>query len=186
MYDKTYIRFIDAHTECDCRHYNINFFHKEFSLVSFPGSTVKTGMVWEGFYAINNKCFSQFLHFFSAKAVNNTWFIWVLFYKFNNILNNTFCFWANFVIEVFSVKWWFIKSSIIHFQVFPDVLLNFWCCCCCERNYRNILTDSIYYWSYSSVFRAKVMSPFRDTVSLIYGIKRDLNILQKLDIILFS
>ena len=40
--------------------------------------------------------------------------------------------------------------------------------------------------AYATVLRAKVMSPFGDAVRLIYGIKRDIDTLEKFDIFLFG
>ena len=65
MYDKPHIRFVDAHTECDCGYNDIDTFHQEIILCLRAHFRVKTSMIGCNFYVVCRKMSGQLLHFLS-------------------------------------------------------------------------------------------------------------------------
>ena len=71
-----------------------------------------------------------------------------------------------------------------HAQVLLNIMLHFWRSGgsqCYDRS----LTNALYNGMDASILRTEIMSPFRDTVCLVHGIKRNLHTLQKVHILLF-
>ena len=94
------------------------------------------------------------------------------------------CLRANFIIEIRPVERGFEHGSIVHSQIFLDIVLHFRRCCG-RKGYQRLLSYFVYDRTDAPVFRAKVVPPFRYAMSLVDGIERDGNCLEKFDIVLF-
>ena len=80
------------------------------------------------------------------------------------------------------------KERIINIQdaqTLLDVDTHFVSCCCCQCNYWRI-ADFVYDWADFPVFWPEIMAPFRYTMCLIYGIKRNRYMLQKRNVVVFG
>ena len=88
-----------------------------------------------------------------------------------------------FIIKVWSVERGFKVICIHYFKVLANILLNFRCCSCCESDDRHLLAYGIDNRADISVFRAEIVSPFRDTMGLIDSIKRYWHIFEELNFV---
>ena len=101
----------------------------------------------------------------------------------HNILIDILCLRAYFVVQVRTVERTLKLSRINNTQTLLDIRTYLIRCCCSQSNNRchtNLVDDR----TDTTVFRTEVMSPFRDTVSLVNCIERDLHRFQKLHVIL--
>ena len=105
--------------------------------------------------------------------------------KHNNITVNILRFGAHLVVEIRAIKRTFKFQCVADTQVFLDVRPHFVCCCCCKR-YNGRLADTQDGGPNIAIFGAKIMSPLRNTMRLVYSIERNLHRLQKFHILIFT
>ena len=98
-----------------------------------------------------------------------------------------FVFWfgSYFVVKVGTVERTYVYVGVLYLKIFQNVLLNFRSCGCSECNHGNVARNVFYYRVYSSVFGSEIVSPFRNTVSFVDGIKTDFDALQQFYVFLF-
>ena len=105
--DEAHVGFVDAHAEGNGGNDDVYFFHEEFVLVFGTDFVVQTGVVGEGFDAVELKEFGEVFNFFSGKAVNDAAFALVLAHKFDYFFVQFDGFgglWADFVVQVRTVE----------------------------------------------------------------------------------
>ena len=181
---KPYIRLVDSHTESDSCYNNVHFFHQEIILILGPGQRIHSSMIRTRIDTVCLQDFSKFLHFFPAKAIDNARFLRIVFDKLDNIPVNISGLRTYLIIKVRTVERRFEDLSIHHSQIFLDIMLHLRCRRCGKRNQRSF-TYFIDNRANPPVFRSKVMAPFRNTVSFIHCIERNLYRTQKLYVFFF-
>ena len=83
------------------------------------------------------------------------------------------------VVQIRSVKRRHKHGCILHTQILDNVLLHLRCRRGCQRQNRSIIINLVHCVTQTTVFRTEVVSPFRNTVRLVNGKKRDIQLLQK-------
>ena len=108
----------------------------------------------------------------------------ILSNEFNNLFVYVFCLISYLIIKVRTVERTLKLCCIDNTEIFLYITSHLVSSSSSKGNNGSIayLVDD---WSYSSVFRTEIMSPFRDAMSLINGIKRYLYSLEKVNIFFF-
>ena len=184
--DIAHIRLVNTHTKSDGGHNHVCFLHQEVILVLNSGLGVQTGMVRQCANLVNLQKSSQFFHLFTTQAVYNARFARMVLNELHHLFIDIFRLFADFIIEVGTVEGGNEHFGLFHSQILLDIALHLGCCGGSQCNYWHFLTDFLDNGTDASVFRAEIMSPFRNTVRFIDSIKRDVYILEKLDILLFG
>ena len=104
--------------------------------------------------------------------------------ELDDIFINIISLCAYLIIKVRTVERRFEDLGIYHSQIFLDIMLHLRCRRCGKRNQRSF-TYFIDNRTNPTVFRSKVMAPFRNTVSFIHCIERNLYRTQKLYVFFF-
>ena len=113
---------------------------------------------------------SQFLHLLSRQTVDDAALSWVLFDETDDILVDLIGLGAHLIIEVRTVERTLELVSIQNAQVLLDIRTHLVGSCCRQGNdgcIANLIDDR----TDTAILRTEVMTPFRDTVSLVYGIE---------------
>ena len=92
MDDKSHVRLVDSHSECNCRYDDVNFLHQESILILRPCLCVKPCVIWESFYPIDIQQFGQLLHLLATETVDDSRLARILLYELYD-----FPFWIGFV-----------------------------------------------------------------------------------------
>jgi hypothetical protein len=70
-----------------------------------------------------------------------------------------------------------------HIEVFQDVLLHFWSSRGRQGHDRHLAGDGVEHNADAAIFRAEIVAPFGDTVGFVDSHKRDVGVLEKLDVL---
>ena len=106
--------------------------------------------------------------------------------ELNNLFVNVFVLLADFVVEVRTVERGDEHFGLVHAEVFLDVALHLGRGGGRQRNHGHILADLLDDFSDVAVFGTEVVAPFGDAVRLVDGVKRDVDILEKVHVFLFG
>ena len=185
MYHIAYIRLVYTHAERYCSHYNINLLHDEGILRLAAGGSLHTGMVCHGRYVIGLQDLGQFLNLLAGKAVDDPWLAGIGLYEFDDVLVNILGLGPYLIVQVGTVERWFEILGILYSQVFLNVVTDFIGSSSGKR-YDRSQTYLLYDIPYLAVLRAEIMSPLRNTVSLINSVKRYLDLLEEINILLLG
>ena len=139
-------------------------------------------MIGAGINTIRFQNLSQFFHFLTAQTIDNTRFTGITLDELNDILVYIIRFTAYLIIKIRSIERRLELIGIRHSQDFLDILTHFLSSSSCQCNNRS-RTNHIDNRTDTSVLRTEVVTPFRDTMCLIYGIERNLHILQEFHIL---
>ena len=183
VYHKPNVGFVDAHAKGDRGNDHIGLLHQEFVLVGLPGFRVKSGMIGQGFDAINLESIGKLFHFLPAQAINDPRFALVIFYVPDDIVDHVFGFWPDLVIEVRPVERRHEHRCGEDLQVFLYVVLHFWRSRCRECHHGHLLSDGIDDGPEPPVFGPKVVTPFRYAVCLVDGIEGDVDTFEEFYIV---
>ena len=184
--DIAHIRLVNTHTKSDGGHNHVRFLHQEVILVLNPGLGVQTSMIRQRTDFVNLQKSSQFLYLLTAQAVYDARFARMVLDELHHLFIDILGLFADFIIEVGTVEGGNEHFSLFHSQILLDIALHLGCGGGSQCNHRHFLSDFLDNGTDTSVFWAKIMSPFRNTVRFIYSIKRDVDILEKLDILFFG
>ena len=170
MNHKAHVRFIYTHTEGDCRNNDVNWLHQEIVLRLRARLRIHSCVIGCGFYIVGAKHLSQFFYFLTTQAVNNPTLSFVVVDISDNVLIDVFCLWAYFVIEVGTVEAALKLLCVEDAQVFLYIKSDFIRSRSRECNDRGA-SYFIYDRANLPIFRAKIVSPFWNTMRLIYCIE---------------
>ena len=127
----------------------------------------------------------ELFHVAPAEAIDDTAFAVVLFDKADDVFDGIFCLGPYFVVEVGTVERTFVFHGIDYAKTLFDV-------CAhlvggggseCDDRCSTYFVDN---GSDFAVFRSEVVSPLRDAVGLVYGIKRDLCFFEESNVLFFG
>ena len=141
-------------------------------------------MIWQGINIVNHQGLGQFLDFLTAQAIDYSALAFLRFDIANEVFIYILCFRPYFIIKVWPVKRRLKHSGLGHTEVFLYVVLNLRRSSGSESDKRT-RTDFIDNRANSAIFGAEIVSPLRNTVSFVDGIKRDFNRFKKIDVLLF-
>ena len=178
MYDKTHIGLVDTHTEGDGRHNHINVLAQERVLVGTADSAFHSSMIGQGLNIIEAQHFGQFLDLLAAQAVDDARLALIGLNELDNLAVHVLALGPYLIVEVGAVERGFEDGGFGHAQVFLDIVLHLGRRRCCQGDDRTH-TDAVDNGPDIAVFRAKIMTPLRDTVCLVHSIERDGHILQE-------
>ena len=182
---ETDVGLVDAHSESDSRHDDVDLLHQELILILLTCLAVQTGMVWQRLDAVNLQSLSEFLHFFTAQSVHDSRFSRVRFDIFYDVFDHIFRLRTYFIIKIRTVERRFEDLGILDFKVFHDVLLHLHGCGSSQCNDWQFWIYRIDDRAQTAVFRTEVMTPFGDTVCLIDGKEGDVEATQELESLFF-
>ena len=183
MDHETHIGFVNTHAERDGGDDDLSLFHQEVVLVLHAGLGIETSMVRQRTDTVLLQQHSQFLHFFAAQAVNDTRFARVVLDKFDHFLIDILVFLADFIIEVRAVERRNEHFGLFHAEVLLDIALHLGGGGGSQRNHGHIFAYLLDNLADVSILRTEVMPPFRNTVCLVDGVKRDVDILEKVHVL---
>ena len=117
--------------------------------------------------------FGQFFGSFSVEGINNAT---LPFMRTDKLYNAAYGlvfinFRLNLIIQISSVKRRNQHKGIAQCQIFYNITLHFGGSSSSEGDYGNVGIDDIHHLTQPAVFGSEIMSPFRNTVRLIYGKK---------------
>ena len=180
----THIRFVNTHTESNRGHDHIDFFHKEIILILCSCGRIHSGMIGTGINPICLKYLGKFLYFLPAQAIDDTRLFRIVLDELDNILIYVCSLRTYLIIKVRTIERRLEHLCFHHTQILLDIVLHLRCGGCSQCNERSF-PDFIDNRTNTAIFRSEVMSPFRNTMGLIYGIERNLNRFQELHILFF-
>ena len=189
MHYKTHIGLVDAHTESDGCADHVDVFHQELILCLGAEFGVQTGMIRSSLDVIDHQHLGDVFGSFAVLDIYNARLTGkFLFDDLDDLLDGALFFdlRANFVKEVVAVERRHEGAILRHVEVFQDILLHLGRCGSGERHDRHMTGYSIQHDTDTAVFRAEVVSPFRDTVRLVYRHERNMRVLEKLNVFFFG
>ena len=184
MNHKAYIRLVYPHAKSNGSYNDINALHDKIILRLRPGSRIHSGMIGPRVNVVRPEYFGQLLHPLTAQSVNNTALPRTLFDEPDNILIYILGLVPYLVIQVRTIKRAFKLLGVRHPQVLFDVAA-YLIGCRSRQGYHRCRTDFVDYRANPPVFRPKVVPPFRYTMRLVYRIKRNFHIPEKIHILVF-
>ena len=135
-------------------------------------------MIRCGFDVVGPQNLSQLLHFFARQTVDNATFASILPNEFNDLLVNVVGFGPHLIIKVGTVERTAKLLCISYAEAFLDVAAHFVGGCGRECNDRCI-AYAVDDGADVAIFRTEIVPPFRNAMGFVYGIKRNLDGLQK-------
>lgn len=183
MDDKADIRFVNTHTESDGGNDDIYLLHQEVVLCLGSECRVKTRMIRLCLDIIGTQYLRQFLYLFTRETVDDTALPRVLLDKLNDILVNILGLRTYLIIQVRTIERALELRRIHDTQILLDIRAHLVRCSRCQCDNRCIayLIDNR---TDTTIFRSEVMTPFRDTMSLIDSIEGNLRLFEELHILL--
>ncbi len=185
MDDETHVGLVDTHTKGDGGDDDIKAFHEEVVLCLRTSSRVKSSMIRCRLDIIRPQYLCEFLHLLAGKTIDDTALSRMLTDEHDNLAVNVLVLGAYLVIEVGTIEGTLELIGIQDSQVFLDVGAHLVGGSGSESNDGSLpyLIDNR---TDTAVFRSEVVSPLRDTVSLIDGIEGNLHGFQEIHIILLG
>ena len=171
MDDETDIGFVDTHTEGDSGHNHLRFFHQEGVLVFHARLGIQTCMVGECADFVHLQETGKFFHLFATETVHNTRFSRMVFDEFDNFFVDILRFLPDFIIEIGTIEGGDEHFGFVHAEILLYVGLHFGRCRRCQRDDRHLGANGFDDGTDAAVFRTEVVSPFRDTMRFVNGIK---------------
>ena len=181
---KTHIGLVDAHTEGDSCHNNIGTLLEEGILIVGTGLCIHTCVVRQRLDAVCNKQLGKLLNLLAAQAVDNTALALILLDKADDVAVRIVLR-SQLIVEVWSVERALEDGGVGHTEVLLNIHLHLRRSCCRKGDERS-LANIVYNRTDTTVLRAEVVTPLRDTVCLVNGVERDLDLVQKGDIVLLG
>ena len=183
MDDKTHNRLVNTHTEGNGGNDDINLLHQEVILSLGKGSRIKARMIRRSldFIGLQNLC--QLLNLLTGKTIDDAALTRMLTDKLDDLAVNIIGFLAHFIIQIRSVERAFILQCIQNAQILLDIRAHLVGSRSSKSNDRS-LPNLVNNRTDTTILRAEIMSPLRNTMSLIYSIERNLDGLQELHVIL--
>ena len=184
MDDEAHVRLVDSHAEGDGGHNYVHLLGEEFVLVVGTGFGIQSRVVGERLDAVDFQQGSHLLHLLPAQAVDDAGPSRILLDIPDDVLLG-FDLVAHLVKQVGPVERRLEHPRIRNGEVFHDIALHL-------RGGRGgegddgRVTDLVDEVADPPVFRTEIVSPFRDTVGLIYRIERNLDFLEQLDVLLLG
>ena len=136
------------------------------------------------FNFVSTQYLCKFLHLLSGEAVNDTALTWMLLDKLDNIFVYILCLRAHLIVQVRTVERTLELICVYDTKILFDIRAHLICSRsrqCDNRSVPYLIDDR----TNTTILRTEIMSPFRDTMCLIYRIERNLRLFQELYIILF-
>ena len=181
---KTNVRLVDTHTERDRRYDHLTLLHQECVLVRTTRRSIHTGVIRTSRDTIHFQYLCQVLHLLTRQTIDDT----ALAFHPADIAHKVFIYLFRlrpyFVIQVRTVKTALENGCIWHTKVLLDIFLHFRRSRSRQR-YNRRLTDTLNHTADLTVLWTEIMTPFRDTMRLIYGVERDLHTPQKVHVLRF-
>ena len=110
----------------------------------------------------------------------------MVFDKLHHLFIDILRFLPDFVVQVRAIKRGNENLRLVHAEVLLDVALHLGRGRGRQRNHRHFLAYLVNDGADAAVFRTEVVSPFRDTVCLIDGVKGDVDILEEFHVLLLG
>ena len=148
-------------------------------MVSATGLCVHSGVISTGRDAVHLQHLCQILHFLARQAIHDTALAFHAANESNQVFIYVLRLRSYFVIQVRTVETALEHRRIRHTQVLLNILLHLRRSRRGQRNDRR-LADALYHTADLAVLRTEIMSPFRDTMRLVYSVKRNLHSLQEI------
>ena len=182
--DKANIRLVNAHSKSDGGDNDVDALHEEIVLRLRTRLRIKSGMISGGLYIIGLQDGSQLLHFLSREAIDDAALALVLLDELDDLLVDIGGLLPHFVIEIRTIERTLVLLCVHDAQALLDVgtnLVGGSGCKCDDRSIANLVDSG----AYIAILRSEIMSPLRDAVGFINGIKRNLDLLEESYILLF-
>ena len=177
-----YVGFVYAHAEGYGRHYDVHLLHEEHVLVLGPGGGVHAGVIGQGLDAVDVEEFGYLLGLFPAEAVDDAGLALILLDEADHLFLDIDLV-ADLVVEIGPVERALEHLCVHHAEILLYVRLDF-------RSggggegYDGCRAELVHDTADMAVFRTEIMSPFGNTVSLVYGVERDMDLPEKGDSLL--
>ena len=84
--DKTHIRLVDSHSECNGRHDHVHILHQKTVLVLGPDLGVQACVIRHGTYSVDYQHLSKLFDFLAAEAIYDSSLARILFYIADDVL----------------------------------------------------------------------------------------------------
>ena len=183
VYHEAHVALVDTHAEGDGGHDDIHLLHEELVLVLGPHLVVKSGMVGEGFDAVDDQQLRQVFHLLAREAVDDAALAGIFLDIAYNLLvqlHRVARLGTHLVVEVGAVEARDEGVGLLHAEVFDDILLHLGGGRSGEGQDRHLGVDGGDGVAQAAVFGTEVVAPFRDAVGLVDGEERDGDLLQEL------
>ena len=181
MDDEADVRLVNTHAEGDGGDNDVNLLRKEKVLVLRAGFGVQAGMVRTRLDTVDGQQLGHFLHLLAAEAVDDAALAGILTDEADDIFLRLHLV-AHLIIKVGPIEGGLEHRGVLDAQVLEDIALHLGGGRSGKGDHRsrlNLVDDG----AYLAVFRPEIMPPFGDTVRLVHGIERNLDRLQKGDVL---
>ena len=179
-----HVGFVDTHAESDRGHDHIGPLHQEVVLIGRTCLGVHTGVIGQSPDAVGYEQLRKLLDLLAAQAVDDAALALVLLDVTDNLPVHIVL-GPDFVIQVGAVERRLEYRSVAHTQVFLDVHLHL------GRSRRRQgdqgrRADFVDDRTDAAVLRTEIVPPLRNTVRLVDGVERNLDLAQKRHVVLFG
>ena len=185
MNNETDIGFVNAHTESNGCYDNIYLLHKEVILRLRACGSIKSCMICCCLDVVSSKNIGKIFHLLTRETIYDTALARMLANKTYYILIYILCLGSYLVIEIWTVERTLELLGIDNAEAFLYVSAHLVGSSGSQGNHRS-LTYLVDNRTDATVFRAEIMSPFRNTVSFIHCIERNLYRLKELNILILG
>lgn len=179
-----HVGFVDTHAESDRGHDHIGPLHQEVVLIGRTCLGVHTGVIGQSPDAVGYEQLRKLLDLLAAQAVDDAALALVLLDVTDNLPVHIVL-GPDFVIQVGAVERRLEYRSVAHTQVFLDVHLHLGGSRRRQGD-QGRRADLVDDRTNAAVLRTEIMPPLRNTVRLVDGVERNLDLAQKRHVILFG
>ena len=182
--DIAHVGFVDAHAEGDRGDDDLHALHQEVVLIGGARRRIHPGVVGQRPDAVGHEQLGQLLDLLAAQAVDDAALALVLLDVTDNLPVHIVL-GPDFVIQVGAVERRLEYRSVAHTQVFLDVHLHLGGSRRRQGD-QGRRADLVDDRTNAAVLRTEIMPPLRNTVRLVDGVERNLDLAQKRHVILFG
>ena len=180
--DESHVGLVDAHAEGYGGHDDIDALHEEVVLGLRARGAVEAGMIGRRLDVVGLELGRQFFYRLARETVDDTALARVLLDKEHNLLVDLLGLGSHLVVEVGPVEGTLVLDGVLYLQIFLDIASHLVGGSSREGYHRRVanLVDGR---SEVAVLGSEVVSPLRDAVGFIDGIERNLERLEKLEVL---